>query len=148
RRKNQTGGPRGLERRKPRGLRNPGRSPSLPLRNPVEPMTEPTTLEPAGTLAAPPEETPIVVPDAVNVNEFQRKSLASLHEAAQELGLRVAGVRSKHQLVFEILRFYGTHGTAMEAEGFLDWSGEPFGFLRWPEFSFASSADDVSITAA
>ncbi len=115
-------------------------------------MTEPTTLEPAtDPVEAPeaaPEETPVVVPDAVDVNEFQRKSLASLHEIAQGLGLRVAGVRSKHQLVFEILRFYGSRGTVLEAEGFLDWAGEPVGFLRWPEFSFAPNADDVSVAAA
>lgn len=89
----------------------------------------------------------IAVPERVDINEFQRKSLAELHDIAQEIGLRVAGVRSKHHLIFEILRFFGNRGTVMEAEGFLDYSGDSFGFLRWPDFSFASNVDDVYIAA-
>jgi transcription termination factor Rho len=91
----------------------------------------------------PVDEAPVTVPERVNLNDFQQSSLITLHEIAQELGLRVAGVRSKHQLVFEILKFYGSRGTKMEAEGYLDYSGDSFGFLRWPAFSFASNADDV-----
>lgn len=89
----------------------------------------------------------ISVPEFVNLNEFQKHTLAALHQMAQEAGLRVAGIRSKHSLVFEILKFYGSRGTAMEAEGFLDYSGDSYGFLRWPDFSFASNADDVYIGA-
>ena len=95
----------------------------------------------------PVEEVTVSVPERVNVNEFQQSSLIRLHEIAQDLGLRVAGVRSKHQLVFEILKFYGSRGTVMEAEGFLDYSGDSFGFLRWPDFSFASNADDVYLAS-
>lgn len=90
----------------------------------------------------------MVVPGEININAFQRRSLNELHEAAQKAGLRVAGIRSKHQLVFELLKFYGERGTAMDAEGFLDFSGDGFGFLRWPDFSFASNADDVYVPAA
>ncbi|MEM9018687.1 MAG: transcription termination factor Rho [Verrucomicrobiota bacterium] len=94
------------------------------------------------------EKVKVVVPDHVDMNEFQGLSLNELHGAAHEIGLRVAGIRSKHQLVFEILKFYGEHGTEIEAEGFLDFSGDSFGFLRWPDFSFASNADDVYVPAA
>ncbi|MEM7602564.1 MAG: transcription termination factor Rho [Verrucomicrobiota bacterium] len=88
------------------------------------------------------------VPDKIVINDFQKKSLNDLHKAAGEADLRVAGVRSKHALVFELLKFYGKHGTVMEATGFLDYSGDSFGFLRWPDFSFASNADDVYVPAA
>lgn len=125
-------------------------------------MTEPSTLEPADPASASPtgglaesaatdvatEEPVVPVPESVDINEFQRKSLARLHEIAQELGLRVAGVRSKHHLVFEILKFYSQHGTVMTAEGFLDYGGDHYGFLRWPDFSFSPNADDVSIGSA
>ncbi|MDF1824479.1 MAG: transcription termination factor Rho [Verrucomicrobiales bacterium] len=90
----------------------------------------------------------VVVPERIVINEFQQKSLNDLHSAAQEANLRVAGVRSKHQLVFELLKFYGERGTVMEASGFLDYSGDSFGFLRWPDFSFASNADDVYVPAS
>ncbi len=89
------------------------------------------------------EAVAVSVPERVNLNEFQQHPLLRLHEIAQELDLRVAGVRSRHQLVFEILKYYGSRGTVLEAEGYLDYSGDNFGFLRWPAFSFASNADDV-----
>jgi transcription termination factor Rho len=94
------------------------------------------------------EDKAIAVPEKVDINEFQRKCLADLHDIAQAIGLRVAGVRSKHHLIFEILKFYGNRGTIMEAEGFLEYSGESFGFLRWPDFSFAANLDDVYIAAS
>lgn len=95
------------------------------------------------------DQTPAVkVPERIVINDFQTKSLNDLHQAAQEANLRVAGMRSKHALVFELLKFYGERGTVMEATGFLDYSGDSFGFLRWPAFSFASNADDVYVPAA
>jgi len=113
-------------------------------------MTDHSTVdseEPSPHLEAT-EDRNVSIPERINLNDFQKKSLAELHEIAQELGLRVAGVRSKHHLVFETLRFYGSRGTVIEAEGFLDYSGDSFGFLRWPDFSFASNADDVYLPAA
>jgi len=95
------------------------------------------------------EQKPMVkVPERIVINDFQKRSLSDLHEAAQEADLRVAGMRSKHALVFELLKFYGERGTVMEATGFLDYSGDSFGFLRWPDFSFASNADDVYVPAS
>ena len=67
-----------------------------------------------------PEPKKIEVPEEIDINEFQQRSLNDLHAIAQELDLRVAGVRSKHQLIFEILQFYGKHGTKMVATGYLD----------------------------
>ncbi len=93
------------------------------------------------------KEDEIEVPKSLNINEFQELSLIDLHKAAQEAKLRVAGLRSKHQIIFEILKFYGSRGTEMVAEGYLDFSGDNFGFLRWPSFSFASNADDVYVAA-
>ncbi len=90
---------------------------------------------------------PPEVPEFINLTDFQLVPLAELHSIAQEIGLRVAGVRSKHTLVFEILQFYGKHGTRLEAEGFLEHGGDSFGFLRWPRLSFAPNADDVYIAA-
>jgi len=89
----------------------------------------------------------IEVPKSLNINEFQALSLNDLHKAAQDAKLRVAGLRSKHQIIFEVLKFYGSRGTEMVAEGYLDFSGDNFGFMRWPGFSFASNSDDVYVAA-
>lgn len=114
-------------------------------------MTEDATTAPDSDTREEAEENPkepeIQVPEKIDINEFQQLSLNELHQAAQEANLRVAGVRSKHQIIFELLKCYGAHGTEMEAEGFLDYSGDSFGFLRWPDFSFASNADDVYVPA-
>ena len=93
------------------------------------------------------EEPPVEVPEFVDLNEFQLLPLAELHQRAQDVGLRVAGIRSKHQLVFEILCFYARNGTRIEAEGFIDFNGDSYGFLRWPQLSFASNIDDVYVAA-
>ncbi len=113
-------------------------------------MTDKTAAEPAAETQETSDEAQNApsVPDKIDINDFQNRSLNDLHKAAQEADLRVAGIQSKHQLVFELLKFYGKHGTAMEGEGLLDFSGDSFGFLRWPDFSFASNADDVYVPAA
>jgi len=87
-------------------------------------------------------------PEEVDMNDFQLRPLHELHAAAQERELRVAGIRSRHQLVFETLQHYAKHGTRITAEGFLDYAGDNFGFLRWPAFSFLSEADDVYVPQA
>lgn len=89
------------------------------------------------------EKPRVPVPDFIDLNEFQKRSLNELHAIAQEIGLRVAGVRSKHQLVFEILCYYSNRGTRIEAEGLLEYNGEAHGFLRWPDLSFMPNIDDV-----
>jgi len=94
-----------------------------------------------------PTESAVEVPEEIDINAFQQLTLNALHTAAQEAKLRVAGVRSKHQLVFELLKYYGSHGSKMVAEGLVDFAGDGFGFLRWPAFSFASNADDVYVSA-
>ncbi len=85
------------------------------------------------------------VPESIDINQFQKKLIAELHLIAQSYGLRNLGVRSRHQLVFEILRHCGMHGTVMHAEGVLEITGDAVGFLRWPDFSFAPNMDDIFV---
>ena len=71
-------------------------------------MTDKTATEPQeDESAVEKEEEKIVVPERIDINEFQNLSLNELHQRAQEADLRVAGIQSKHQLVFELLKFYG-----------------------------------------
>ena len=92
------------------------------------------------------EKETVVIPEFVEFSEFQDKPLAELQGVAHEIGLRVAGVRSKHQLVFEILNFFGRKGCRIEAEGLLELNGDSHGFLRSPQLSFAPNVDDVFIS--
>jgi transcription termination factor Rho len=88
---------------------------------------------------------PVEVPELVDLNQLQARPLAELHREAVKAGLRVAGIRSKHQLVFELVSHYGRHGSRIEATGVLEYDGGNHGFLRWPEFSFAPMADDLFV---
>lgn len=86
------------------------------------------------------------VPDFVDINELHKKPLSELHRAAVEAELRVAGIRSKHHLIFELVTYYGRRGSRIEAEGVLEHDGGNHGFLRWTKFSFAPLADDIFIS--
>ncbi|MEM9282007.1 MAG: transcription termination factor Rho [Verrucomicrobiota bacterium] len=94
------------------------------------------------------EETRPPIPDSVDLNEFQRESVAFLHELGVSHGLRVGGLRSKHEIVYEILSYYGRRGCRIEAEGCLEVTKEGNGFLRWPAYSFAPNPDDVYVASA
>src|SRR5688572_17767915 len=103
---------------------------------------------PAGSEITPPAEDPEAppappVPGTVVMNEFQNRTVKELYDLGSSLGLRVGGVRSKHQLVFEILCHYGRQGSVIEATGILEITREGFGILRNPKYSFAPFPDDI-----
>ncbi|MEM0897296.1 MAG: transcription termination factor Rho [Verrucomicrobiota bacterium] len=86
-------------------------------------------------------------PEFIDMNRFMEQTSAELYELGASLGLRVGGITSKHQLVFEILRHWGKRGTRIEVEGILEVGKEGFGFLRWPEFNFYPHEDNVYVSA-
>ena len=101
----------------------------------VEPKSEPEP-EPEPDPGPPPPER-IVLP------EFQQRTVAELYELGTSLNLRVGGISSKHDLIFEILSYWGKRGTKIDAEGVLEVTSDGYGFLRWPAFNFTPHADDV-----
>jgi transcription termination factor Rho len=103
-------------------------------------------VKPESEEGAPEAKPPI--PESIDLNEFQKKSVAYLHELGVSHGLRVGGLRSKHELVFEILTYFGRRGCRIEAEGCLEITKEGNGFLRWPRYSFAPNSDDVFVATA
>ena len=84
-------------------------------------------------------------PEEIDLAEFQNRSMVELYELGSSLGLRVGGMRSKHDIVFEILCHWGKRGTKIRAQGFLETAKDGYGFLRVPAFSFAKHADDIYI---
>ncbi|MCB1095651.1 MAG: transcription termination factor Rho, partial [Verrucomicrobiae bacterium] len=91
------------------------------------------------------QEEQIQVPERVSLNKFQQERLADLYQLGASLGLRVGGSRSKHQLVFEILTFYGRRGTIIDFEGILEVGKDGCGFVRDPRYNFAPNPDDIWI---
>jgi transcription termination factor Rho len=84
-------------------------------------------------------------PEEIDLAEFQNRSMVELYELGSSLGLRVGGMRSKHDIVFEILCHWGKRGTKIRSHGFLETAKDGYGFLRVPSFSFAKHADDIYI---
>ncbi len=105
------------------------------------PSPEAPVQQPASTVGEAPATQPI--PETVVLNEFQAKSVKELYDLGTSLGLRVGGVRSKHQLVFEILSHYGRQGSVIEATGVVEIQRDGMGILRNPRYSFAPFPDDI-----
>lgn len=98
---------------------------------------------PAANAAPAPAPAPTPVPASVSLNTMQTRTLPQLYDLGAELGLRVGGTRSKHQLAFEILCYYSRKGAVIEAEGVLEITREGFGYVRNPRFNFMPLPDDV-----
>jgi len=136
----------------PQGAPAPNPRPPRASRSGPSPLPPP---EPAPASQSAPEPEPAPEPDRgppaperVDLNAFQQKPVTELYELGAELGLRVGGIRSKHQLIFEILSHWGRRGTKVEAEGILETTAnDSYGLLRWPAFSFAPQPEDVYVSA-
>jgi transcription termination factor Rho len=92
------------------------------------------------------QEAAPAIPETVVLNDFQNQTVKELYDLGTALGLRVGGVRSKHQLIFEILCHYSRQGAAVHASGILEITREGFGILRDPRYSFAPFQDDVFLS--
>ena len=88
----------------------------------------------------------VAVPERIDLQAFQKHSLVELYEVGMNLGLRVGGSRSKHQLVFEICTFYGRRGTVYDCSGVVEVTRDGYGFVRDPIYSFLPQPDDVYIS--
>lgn len=86
------------------------------------------------------------LPEWIHVNELHSMSHAALAERAAELRLRSNADRSSHQLVLDLLKFYGSRGVELRAEGVVEVTADNQAFLRWPRFSFKPFPEDVLIS--
>ncbi len=122
----------------------PDSTPPPPATDEAPPAAPPAS-EPPAVDAPTTEDKPAAapVPEVVVLNDFQNQTVKELYDLGTSLGLRVGGVRSKHQLVFEIVCHYSRAGSAVEANGILEISRDGMGILRDPRYSFAPFQDDV-----
>src|SRR5271165_5167005 len=59
-----------------------------------------------------------------------------LLELTRQFNLRVSHERTRHQLIFDLLKAYSSRGIALIAEGMLEIANESYGFLRWERYNF------------
>jgi len=70
-----------------------------------------------------------------------------LLDLAREFSLRVSHERTRHQLVFDLLKAYAARGVTLVAEGMVEISNESYGFLRWELYNFVPCPEDVYVSA-
>ncbi len=130
---------------------SPAAAPSAPPEGAAEPEAPGAATSSAAAPSSPPPAVPEPAelpppPERIDLHAFQKNSLAKLYELGASLGLRVAGSRSKHQLVFDICSHWGRRGTVFECHGVLEVTREGYGFVRDPVYSFLPQPDDVYIS--
>lgn len=85
------------------------------------------------------------VPETIDVNEFRERPHGELLDLAEGLPLRTTVASGRSELVFDLLSFFSTHGTILEATGVLEQAKENYAMLRDPKRSFRTAADDFYV---
>ncbi len=102
------------------------------------------------------DRTPGTVPGSMYLSEGgSTLELATLHELshptllelAAEFPLRTSHERTRHQIIFDLLKAYAGRDVALVAEGMLELTNESYGFLRWEKYNFTPCPEDVYVPA-
>ena len=104
-----------------------------------EPAAEPTVL--------PGSEFFIENGTVLELDSLHRLSHPVLLELARQFNLRVSHERTRHQLIFDLLKAYTNRGLLLISEGMLELVNESYGFLRWERYNFDPCPEDVYVPA-
>jgi len=94
---------------------------------------------------APATAAPVEVPKELWIDELNASPLHELIERADALNVRINPEKTRHHIVFDLMRAYGARGTELFADGILEIGGQGGGYLRWPRFNFRSLPQDVFV---
>jgi transcription termination factor Rho len=89
---------------------------------------------------------PEPAPKELWIDELHAEPVHDLNERASALGLRWNPDKTRHHLVFDLLRTYASRGTILFADGIIEMSSQGGGFLRWPRYNFRSLPQDVYLS--
>ena len=87
-------------------------------------------------------------PKEIWIAELHAEPLAALIVRAKAMHLRIDADRTRHQMVFELLKAYAFYGCEIFVDGVLELSPQGSGYLRWPCYNFRSLPQDVHVPAA
>ena len=88
---------------------------------------------------------PVLFPEEISINGLQELSPAGLLALAESVGWRTNASRTKHQQIFDLMAWMGSHGTRLKVEGVLEIGPEGFGLIRYPRYSFMPLPEDVFV---
>ncbi len=87
------------------------------------------------------------VPSQLWIDELHNESLAQLLKRAASMRLRLNPDKTRHHIVFDLLKAYASRGTELFADGVLEMSPQGSGFLRWSRYNFRSLPQDIYVSA-
>jgi len=90
---------------------------------------------------------PAPVPEKLWIDELHSDNLEQLLERAAALRLRLNVEKTRHHIVFDLLKAYAARGTELYADGILEIPQPNNGFLRWPRYNFRSLPQDVFVSS-
>ena len=105
-----------------------------------EENTETTSSESA-VLAA-----PVSAPKELWIEELHAETIQELMHRGSSVGVRWNADKTRHHLVFDLLRAYASRGTVLFADGIVEMAAQGGGFLRWPRYNFRSLPQDVFLS--
>ncbi len=111
-------------------------------------MTRPGNSEPETFFD---DETGVPLPvSKLRIADLQQQSMIELLDIVKEMGMEDLNVRSKSELVFELVRAKTEMSPCvLTGSGYLEiHPSEGYGFLRSPYYSYLPSAEDVYLSAA
>jgi transcription termination factor Rho len=106
------------------------------------PAPAPAELE---TENAEPTRAPIPVPTTLWIDELNEAPFNELLDRAEAVNVRINPDKTRHHIVFDLLRAYAARGTELFADGMLDLGQQGSGYLRWARFNFKSLPQDVYV---
>jgi transcription termination factor Rho len=99
----------------------------------------------SGDLPAMSTSAAVEIPKQLWMDELNKAPLHELIERADGLNLRINADKTRHHIVFELVKAYASRGAEIYAEGVIDFSQQGSGYLRWPRFNFRSLPQDVFV---
>src|ERR1700760_2844268 len=86
--------------------------------------------------------------DVLELYKLHQLSHPVLLELSRQFNLRVSHERTRHQLIFDLLKAYSSRGVQLIGEGMLEITSESYGVLRWERYNFTPCPEDVYVSAA
>lgn len=90
---------------------------------------------------------PPLIPTELWIDELHEEPFNELLARSESMGIRINADKTRHHLVFELLRLYASRGTTLFADGIIELSPQGSGFVRWPRYNFRALPQDLYLSS-
>ena len=82
----------------------------------------------------------------INISELQKMNIVALTEEAKKVGIENLAGKKRQEIIFSILKAYGSRDGIMMAEGVLEILPDGFGFLRTSYYNYLPCPEDIYVS--